>query len=183
MAWISGERARYGTFTNLNLRANLTMGDLARHTSAGRIDVQSERAEVRDWIDKLGIVTRGPDAPITSLSGGNQQKVLVARALRLAPRVLVLDDPTAGIDVGAREQVHAIIETYTTESMSVLLVSTDSDELARLCDRVLVMVRGVRGRRAAPRHRPHRRRTSTTRKSQESPHEQTALTSTWGTVR
>jgi len=143
MAWISGERARYGTFTNLNLRSNLTMGDLQRHTSAGRINVQSERAEVRDWIDQLGIVTRGPDVPITSLSGGNQQKVLVARALRLTPSVLVLDDPTAGIDVGAREQVHAIISNYTTESMSVLLVSTDSDELARLCDRVLVMVRGV----------------------------------------
>jgi ribose transport system ATP-binding protein len=143
MAWISGERARYGTFGNMNLRSNLTMGDLRRHTRAGRVSVQSERAEVSDWIDKLGIVTRGPDVPITSLSGGNQQKVLVARALRLAPRVLVLDDPTAGIDVGAREQVHAIIEQHTTESMSVLLVSTDSDELARLCDRVLVMVRGV----------------------------------------
>ncbi len=143
MAWISGERARYGTFSNMNLRSNLTMGDLRRHTRAGRVSVQSERAEVRDWIDRLGIVTRGPDVPITSLSGGNQQKVLVARALRLAPRVLVLDDPTAGIDVGAREQVHAIIEQHTTDSMSVLLVSTDSDELARLCDRVLVMVRGV----------------------------------------
>jgi ribose transport system ATP-binding protein len=143
MAWVSGERARYGTFTNLNVRANLTMGDLARHTRAGRVDVKSERTEVRDWIGRLGIVTRGPDVPITSLSGGNQQKVLVARALRLDPRVLVLDDPTAGIDVGAREQVHAIIEQYTTDSMAVLLVSTDSDELARLCDRVLVMVRGV----------------------------------------
>jgi ribose transport system ATP-binding protein len=143
MAWISGERARYGTFRNMNLRANLTMGDLKRHTKAGRVDVHSERLEVRDWIDKLGIVTRGPDVPITSLSGGNQQKVLVARALRLTPRVLVLDDPTAGIDVGAREQVHAIIERSSSDSMSVLLVSTDSDELARLCDRVLVMVRGV----------------------------------------
>ena len=143
MAWISGERARYGTFSNMDLRSNLTMGDLKRHTSGGRINIKSERAEVRDWIERLGIVTRGPDVPITSLSGGNQQKVLVARALRLAPRVLVLDDPTAGIDVGAREQVHAIIEENTNESMSVLLVSTDSDELARLCDRVLVMVRGV----------------------------------------
>ena len=101
---------------------------------------------------------------MTSLSGGNQQKVLVARALRLAPRVLVLDDPTAGVDVGAREQVHRIIEQHTTDSMSVLLVSTDSDELARLCDRVLVMVRGVvatelhRGPTSLP-------RTSTTRKS------------------
>ena len=101
MAWISGERARYGTFSNMDLRSNLTMGDLKRHTSGGRINIKSERAEVRDWIERLGIVTRGPDVPITSLSGGNQQKVLVARALRLAPRVLVLDDPTAGIDVGA----------------------------------------------------------------------------------
>jgi ribose transport system ATP-binding protein len=143
MAWISGERARYGTFSNMDLRSNLTMGDLSRHTSGGRINIKSERAEVRDWIERLGIVTRGPDVPITSLSGGNQQKVLVARALRLTPKVLVLDDPTAGIDVGAREQVHAIIEENTTESMSVLLVSTDSDELARLCDRVIVMVRGV----------------------------------------
>jgi ribose transport system ATP-binding protein len=143
MAWICGERARYGTFANMDVRSNLTMGDLKRHTRGGRIDQRSERAEVRDWIDQLSIVTRGPDAPITSLSGGNQQKVLVARALRLFPRVLVLDDPTAGIDVGAREQVHAIVEKNTTESMSVLLVSTDSDELARLCDRVLVMVRGV----------------------------------------
>ena len=143
MAWISGERARYGTFINMDLCANVTMGDLKRHTRNGRIDKRSERTEVNGWIDQLGIVTRGPDVPITSLSGGNQQKVLVARALRLSPRVLVLDDPTAGIDVGAREQVHAIVEQHTTESMAVLLVSTDSDELARICDRVLVMVRGV----------------------------------------
>ena len=79
MAWISGERARYGTFSNMNLRSNLTMGDLRRHTRSGRVSVQSERAEVNDWIDRLGIVTRGTDVPITSLSGGNQQKVLVAR--------------------------------------------------------------------------------------------------------
>jgi ribose transport system ATP-binding protein len=91
-------------------------------------------------------VTRGADAPITSLSGGNQQKVLVARSLRLSPRVLVLDDPTAGIDVGAREQVHRIIEESSTETMAVLLVSTDSDELARLCDRVLILNRGRIGR-------------------------------------
>ena len=97
---------------------------------------------MRQWIANLGIVTRSPDAPISSLSGGNQQKVLVARALRLSPSVLVLDDPTAGIDVGAREQVHRIIEENTTETMAVLLVSTDSTELARLCDRVLIMNRG-----------------------------------------
>ena len=142
LASVPGERARYGTFPNLNVRQNLTMGSLRRHLRRGHIDAGAERGEVRRWIKDLGIVTRSPDAPITSLSGGNQQKVLVARALRLSPRVLVLDDPTAGIDVGAREQVHRIIEDNSTETMAVLLVSTDSTELARLCDRVLVMNRG-----------------------------------------
>jgi ribose transport system ATP-binding protein len=142
LASVAGERARYGTFSNLNVRQNLTMGSLRRHVRRGRIDAGGERREVRKWIADLGIVTRGTDAPITSLSGGNQQKVLVARALRLSPRVLILDDPTAGIDVGAREQVHRIIQENSTETMAVLLVSTDSDELARLCDRVLVLSRG-----------------------------------------
>ena len=139
---VPGERARYGTFPNLSVRQNLTICSLARHVRLGSIDAGSEKDEVRRWISDLGIVTRGSEAPITSLSGGNQQKVLVARALRLGPRVLVLDDPTAGIDVGAREQVHKIIETSSIENMAVLLVSTDSDELARLCDRVLIMSRG-----------------------------------------
>jgi ribose transport system ATP-binding protein len=142
LASVVGERARFGTFPNLNVRQNLTVGSLSRHVRQGRIDASAERREVRQWIADLGIVTRGTDAPISSLSGGNQQKVLVARALRLSPRVLVLDDPTAGIDVGAREQVHRIIEDNSTEAIAVLLVSTDSVELTRLCDRVLIMSRG-----------------------------------------
>ncbi len=83
LASVPGERARFGTFPNLNVRQNLTMGSLRRHVRQGRIDAGAERAEVRQWIQDLGIVTRGSDAPISSLSGGNQQKVLVARALRL----------------------------------------------------------------------------------------------------
>ena len=142
IAAVQGERARYGMFPTLGLRPNLTMGSLRRHIRYGWIDAGAEREEVRQWVADLGIVARDADTPITSLSGGNQQKVLVARALRLSPRVLVLDDPTAGIDVGARDQVHRIIEEGTTDTMAVLLVSTDSTELARLCDRVLVMSRG-----------------------------------------
>jgi len=140
---VPGERARYGLFPNLGVRHNLTIGSLRPHVKLGRIVAETERRETRDWVRRLSIITRGADAPITSLSGGNQQKVLIARALRLEPRVLVLDDPTAGVDVGAREQVHSIIEKGLTASMGILLISTDSDELARLCDRVLVMSKGV----------------------------------------
>jgi ribose transport system ATP-binding protein len=77
-----------------------------------------------------------------SLSGGNQQKVLVARALRTRPEVLVLDDPTQGIDIGARAQIHEVIERCAAEGIAILLISTDSDELARLSDRVLVLAGG-----------------------------------------
>ena len=146
MAWIPGERGRYGVFANLNVRSNLTISDHAPHRRFARIEVARERREVDDWIDRLGIITRGSEAPITSLSGGNQQKVLVARALRLDPDVLVLDDPTQGIDIGARAQIHAVIEKCAADGMAVVLVSTDSDELARLSDRVLVLVGGQLGR-------------------------------------
>jgi ribose transport system ATP-binding protein len=120
----------------------VTISGLARHRHWTRIRRHQERAEVEEWIDRLRIVTRGADAPITTLSGGNQQKVLVGRALRTAPQVLVLDDPTQGIDVGARAQIHAVIEKCAADGVAILLVSTDSDELARLADRVIVLAGG-----------------------------------------
>jgi ribose transport system ATP-binding protein len=142
LASIPGERARYGVFANLNLRNNLTISDHSPHRRFARVEVGRERSEVQEWIDRLNIVTSSGEAPITSLSGGNQQKVLVARALRLNPDVLVLDDPTQGIDIGARAQIHDVIERCAARGMAIVLVSTDSDELARLADRVFVLVEG-----------------------------------------
>ncbi len=141
-ATVPGERARFGVFPNLGVRTNMTISLLERHRRWGRIDRERERQEVNEWIGRLGIVTQGPDAPIQSLSGGNQQKVLVARALRTRPKVLVLDDPTQGIDVGARAQIHEVIERCAADGIGILLISTDSDELARLSDRILIMAGG-----------------------------------------
>jgi ribose transport system ATP-binding protein len=142
IASIPGERARYGVFPNMNVRRNLTIARLGEHRRWSRIQAREERAETREWIERLGVVTRGSEAAITSLSGGNQQKVLVARALRMKPKVLVLDDPTQGIDIGARAQIHDVIEQCAAAGMAILLVSTDSSELARLADRVLVLAGG-----------------------------------------
>jgi len=139
---VPGERARFGVFPNLGVRANMTISLLDRHRRWGRIDRLREREEVGDWIARLGIVTAGPDAPIQSLSGGNQQKVLVARALRMRPRLLLLDDPTQGIDIGARAQIHRVIEDCAADGIAILLISTDSDELAQLSDRVLILSAG-----------------------------------------
>jgi len=142
VAAVPGERARLGVFPNFSVRANMTISQLGRHRRWGRILRGRERGEVETWIDRLGIVTQGPDAPILSLSGGNQQKVLVARALRTSPKVLVLDDPTQGIDIGARAQIHEVIERCAGQGIAILLVSTDSDELARLSGRVLILAAG-----------------------------------------
>jgi ribose transport system ATP-binding protein len=133
-------------FPNLGVRANLTISQLDQHRRLGRIERRRERGEVLDWIERLSIVTQGPDAPIQSLSGGNQQKVLVARALRTRPKVLVLDDPTQGIDIGARAQIHDVIQRCAADGIGILLISTDSDELARLADRIVILAGGRCGR-------------------------------------
>jgi ribose transport system ATP-binding protein len=142
-AGVPGERARFGVFPNLGVRTNMTISLLGRHRRLGRIDRRRERGEVSDWIERLGIVTQGPDAPIQSLSGGNQQKVLVARALRTRPKLLVLDDPTQGIDIGARAQIHEVIQRCAADGIGILLISTDSDELAQLADRTLILAGGA----------------------------------------
>ena len=142
LAAIPGERALYGYFPNFNVRKNLTIADMQPMTRFGRIQMAKERREADEWIDQLGIVTSSGDAAISSLSGGNQQKVLVARALRLRPRLLILDDPTLGVDVGAKSQIHSIIARYASEGMAVVVVSTDSEELATLCDSVHVFSHG-----------------------------------------
>jgi ribose transport system ATP-binding protein len=142
VAAVPGERVRLGVFPNFGVRANMTISHLGRHQRWGTIARGRERGEAEMWIDRLGIVAQGPDAPILSLSGGNQQKVLVARALRTSPKALVLDDPTQGIDIGARAQIHEVIERCAGQGIAILLVSTDSDELARLSDRVLVLASG-----------------------------------------
>jgi hypothetical protein len=85
----------------------------------------------------------GPENPISALSGGNQQKVLFGRSLRLDPKVLVLDEPTRGIDVGAKEEIHILIDRAGAEGAAVLVASTDTDELVRLAHRVVIMREGA----------------------------------------
>ncbi|MHB8335065.1 MAG: sugar ABC transporter ATP-binding protein [Acidimicrobiales bacterium] len=142
MASIPGDRIQQGNFPNFSVRKNMTISNFRSIRQGVRIVKSKELREVHDWIDQLGIVTNGTEAAIGSLSGGNQQKVLVARALRLGPKVLILDDPTLGVDVGAKAQIHQIIARYAAEGMSVVVVSTDSDELASMCDEVQVFVHG-----------------------------------------
>jgi ribose transport system ATP-binding protein len=142
IAFVPAERAQRGTVGPMNVRENLTITNLSRHVRGGRLRRKSEVEETNQWIGQLSIKTSSTEAPIGSLSGGNQQKVMFGKALRLAPKLLLLDEPAQGIDVGAKDQLHALVDQAATDGVATLIASTDTDELVRLCHRVVVLVDG-----------------------------------------
>src|SRR5581483_4436628 len=99
----------------------------------------------QNWIDKLRIKCKGPRQPVGDLSGGNQQKVAIARLLHHGVDVLLLDEPTRGIDVGSKAQIYQLIDELALEGKAVLIVSSYLPELMGICDRIAVMCRGILG--------------------------------------
>jgi ribose transport system ATP-binding protein len=142
LAFVPAERSVRGTIGTMNVRENLTISDIARHFRGGRLRRRDEIGETNRWIDRLSIKTSGTEAQIGLLSGGNQQKVMFGKALRLTPKMLLLDEPTQGIDVGAKEQIHRLIDAAAAEGVATLVASTDTEELVRLCHRVVVLANG-----------------------------------------
>ena len=143
MAFVPADRATLGVMPLSSVSDNLTIADLWRNWRGGRLRHADERVECAEWVDRLSIKTAGIEVPIGALSGGNQQKVLFGRSLRLAPTVLVLDEPTSGIDVGAKDQILGLIDAAAQDGTAVLAVSTDTDELVQVSHRILVMVEGI----------------------------------------
>ncbi len=143
MAFVSADRQRQGNFATLSVTANTTMSDVKRNSQGPRLVHSKERAEAEGWVSKLRTKTSSTEAPMATLSGGNQQKVLFARGLRLKPKVIVLDEPTRGIDVGAKEEIHSLIDQAAAEGSAVLVASTDTEELVRLSHRILILRDGV----------------------------------------
>jgi ribose transport system ATP-binding protein len=108
----------------------------------GWIPRRAEREEAGRWARKVDLRPADPERPLSQFSGGNQQKVVLAKWLRTEPNVLVLDEPTAGVDVGAKAAIYGLLRDATQRGMAVLVNSSDTKELAELCDRVLVLDRG-----------------------------------------
>jgi ribose transport system ATP-binding protein len=141
-AFLAADRSSKGVFSAMSVAANTTICNLRTHSRRGRLLHHGEHAETRQWSDRLSVRSTGTSAPIASLSGGNQQKVLFARGLRLQPKVLVLDEPTHGVDVGAKEEIHSIIDEAAATGVAVVVASTDTEELVRLAHRVVVFRQG-----------------------------------------
>jgi ribose transport system ATP-binding protein len=139
----SEDRKADGIIPDLSVRENLTLAALPTLTRYGIIDRKQQEEIVERFIHRLGIKTAGPNQKIRELSGGNQQKVLLARWLCLNPRLLLLDEPTRGIDVGAKSEIQKLIEELAESGMGVLLISSELEEIIEGSDHVVVLRDGA----------------------------------------
>lgn len=139
IALVSEDRREFGLVPQMSLKHNITLANLRRW----RIDHRAENRIADEQIGAFAIKARDRNQTVNTLSGGNQQKVVIAKSLLTAPAILILDEPTRGIDIGAKVEVHDIIVRLAREGKAVLLISSELPELLALSDRLLVMREGV----------------------------------------
>jgi rhamnose transport system ATP-binding protein len=147
LAYMSEDRRLLGLSLPQSVTSNITLATLPRYTSrAGMLDTSAEHQDAGTLAEKLSILTPSLSTPVAQLSGGNQQKTMLAKWLNTHPQVLILDEPTRGIDVGAKADVHRFIDDLAQSGMAIILISSDLPEILAMSDRILVMREGsVRG--------------------------------------
>jgi ABC-type sugar transport system ATPase subunit len=139
---VPSDRKTQGLVLELSVQENVSLATLARLQRLGFMDGAREREQTRRWIERLALRPPEPRKPVRELSGGNQQKVVLAKALATEPRVLLLDEPTRGVDVGARAELYDVIDDLSRRGLGLLLSSSDTEELLGLSDRILVFREG-----------------------------------------
>jgi len=142
IALVPEDRKTQGSILPFSIAANIALPNLATLAPRGWLRARRENELARHWIDALGIKAQGPAQAVQDLSGGNQQKVVIAKWLARKPTVLILDEPTKGIDVGAKAAVHAVTSEFAAAGNGVILISSELPEIIAMSDRVLVMRRG-----------------------------------------
>jgi rhamnose transport system ATP-binding protein len=143
IAYVPEDRRRHGVILEMPIAQNMTMAIHKKIFPGTWLRFAAERQLALDYIRDLSIRTSGPDAPGNSLSGGNQQKVSLARWLAAKPKVLILDEPTQGVDVGAKSEIHKIICSLAKSGLAVLMISSDLPEILGMSDRIAVMRAGT----------------------------------------
>jgi rhamnose transport system ATP-binding protein len=143
IGYVPEDRRRHGVVLEMPVEQNITLAAHRRMFPGGWLRPRAERREAERFMAQLSIRAQGAGAPVSSLSGGNQQKVALARWLATEPRVLVLDEPTQGVDVGAKGEFHQIIRRLADDGMAVILISSDLPEILAMSDRIGVMRGGT----------------------------------------
>ncbi|MBI5209799.1 MAG: sugar ABC transporter ATP-binding protein [Elusimicrobia bacterium] len=145
LALVTEDRKRYGLVLDQSVGFNLSLSAIGRMTAAGLVDAPAETRANREVFESLRVKAPGLEARVGSLSGGNQQKVVIGKALQTEPRVVFLDEPTRGIDVGAKLEVYEIVNRLTDAGKAVVLVSSELPELMGMSDRVIMLHEGAVG--------------------------------------
>ncbi len=144
LAYVPEDRRRHGVIGEMSIAANITLASLRALTGrAALLDTARERAIASDYARRFAIKAASIDAPVETLSGGNQQKVALARWLATEPRVLILDEPTQGVDIGAKAEIHSLIAHLATRGLAIILISSELPEILGMSDRIGIMHSGT----------------------------------------
>ena len=139
LCMVPEDRKRQGIIPDFGVGQNITLAVLDRYAHMTRIDAEAELGSIDQQIARLHLKTASPFLPITSLSGGNQQKAVLAKMLMAKPRVLILDEPTRGVDVGAKYEIYKLMGALAAEGVSIIMVSSELAEVLGVSNRVLVI--------------------------------------------
>ncbi|WP_198004768.1 sugar ABC transporter ATP-binding protein [Rubrobacter xylanophilus] len=139
MAYVPAERRTQGLLPTMDIADNLAVLRLKRFTRLGFVRWRALRREAARQAERFGVRCRGVGQGVGELSGGNQQKVILARWMEVKPRLMLLEEPTRGVDVGAKDEIYELLQQMTQEGVGVILASSDLPELLRVCDRIAVM--------------------------------------------
>ena len=142
LALVPEDRKSEGLMLSMSVRENLTLAALRRVSRGPLIDLAEETRIATQAVRDLAIKATSLDSPVGSLSGGNQQKVVLAKWLINKPRIILLNDPMRGIDVGTKQELYRVMRTLADQGVSILFYSTDHDELIGMCDKIVVLYQG-----------------------------------------
>jgi simple sugar transport system ATP-binding protein len=142
IAFLAEDRLRDGFVGIQSIASNITLSSLNRVSKFGWLNRLAEKDLVRRFSKIFEIKAQSPEASVLSLSGGNQQKVCISRLMATEPRLVILNEPTRGIDVGVKEEVHRIVDGMTQTGVSAIVITSDLDEMLRVVDRVVMFVAG-----------------------------------------
>lgn len=142
IVYVSEDRGKYGLVVDMSIEENISMPQLQNFSNKSIIDRKKEKVVAEKYMKSVAIKAPGAEFKVNNLSGGNQQKVAIAKALALEPKLLILDEPTRGVDVNAKAEIHKIISELTGQGLTILMISSELPELLGMCDRIYVMKEG-----------------------------------------
>jgi len=143
LVYIAEERRRQGLVLGMTVKENASLGNEKKYAKAFLISEKNEIEDIKTYISRMSVMTPSLKTPISSLSGGNQQKVIMSRCLARDAKIILLDEPTVGIDVGAREEIYNLISEIVSTGTTVVIASSDMNEILRMCDRIAIIAHGT----------------------------------------